>query len=166
MPKRQIVFDLKTNEGFVEGEGVELSFTGSRTDVGGAGQKENTFTYTAKEGTNLNNYEISATYGDLVVTKATMSVEAVDYDGAYDGDTHNGGATPSVTAGTTIQYSTDDGETWSNTVPSIKDVGTVSYKVKASNPNYEDATDEGTLNVSKKEVTLESKSLNRDICEI
>ena len=85
-----------------------------------------------------------------------MTVEAVDYSGKYDGAAHAGGATPSVTEGTTIQYSTDGGETWSTEVPSITDFGKVEYKVKATNPNYNDATDDGTLEVTKRSITLTS----------
>ena len=83
-----------------------------------------------------------------------MTVTAVDYSGTYDGNTHSGGATASVTAGTTYQYSTDGGQTWSSTVPSITNVGTVVYTVKASNPNYEDATDTGTLTLAKRHVIV------------
>ena len=87
-----------------------------------------------------------------------MTVEAVDYEGTYDGAAHAGGVKnqQNLPIGTTITYSTDGGETWSSTVPSIKDFGTVNYKVKATNSNYEDATDDGTLEVTKRTVTLTS----------
>ena len=94
----------------------------------------------------------------LIIDKATMTVEAVDYSGTYDGEAHNGGATPSVTEGTTLQYSTDNGATWTAAVPSVKDVGTVSYTVKATNPNYEDATDDGTLEVTPVSIVLTANS--------
>ena len=104
------------------------------------------------------NYDLTTkTPGTLKIVKATMTVEAVDYEGVYDGADHEGGATPSVTTGTTVQYRVKDGDSWSDwtdTVPSIKNVGTVEYEVKATNPNYEDATDGGTLKVTKKEVTV------------
>ncbi|MBR2667787.1 MAG: InlB B-repeat-containing protein, partial [Oscillospiraceae bacterium] len=111
--------------------------------------------YTDAEG----NFDITWSAGDpvkLTIEPAAMTVEAVDYEDKYDGAAHNGGGTPSVTAGTTLQYSLDDGATWHETVPSITDFGTLKYKVKATNPNYNDATDEGTLTVTKRGVTLTS----------
>ena len=61
------------------------------------------------------------------------------------------------TSGTTLSYSTD-GTTWSETAPSIKDAGSITYTVKAVNPNYNDATDEGTLEVTVRTVKLTSAS--------
>ena len=100
------------------------------------------------------NYNVVYVNGTLTINKASMTVEAVDYEGVYDAEDHDGGATPSVTEGTTLQYSTDGGTTWSDTAPSITDVGEVTYTVKATNPNYEDATDEGTLTVTPASVTV------------
>ena len=58
---------LATNDGFVDGQGVNLTFTGSRTDEGTTLQG-NTFTWEAKPGTNLDNYAIEAAFGSLTVT--------------------------------------------------------------------------------------------------
>ena len=85
--------------------------------------------------------------------KPKMTVSVVNYNEAYDGGLHNGGATPDVTEGTTIQYSLD-GKNWNATVPSIRDVGSVTYYVKATNPNYKDTIETGTLTVTAKAVTI------------
>jgi len=53
---------------FVDGEGVIVNVTGSQTLVGSS---NNTFTYEAKEGTNLDNYTISKVEGTLTVTDGT-----------------------------------------------------------------------------------------------
>ena len=53
---------------FVDGEGVIVNVTGSQTLVGSS---DNTFTYKAKEGTNLDNYTISKVEGTLTVTDGT-----------------------------------------------------------------------------------------------
>ena len=66
----------------------------------------------------------------------------------------SGGATASVTKGTKITYSTDDGKTWSETLPSITNVGTLNVKAKAENKNYKDVTVDYTLKVTRKAVTV------------
>ncbi len=76
-----------------------------------------------------------------------LTVTAVNYESVYDATAHYGGGTPSITEGTTLVYSTDGGSSWSETAPSITNVGKVSYRVKASNPNYADAEANGTLTV-------------------
>ena len=47
-------------DNFVDGEGVDITYTGSQTDVG---TSNNTFTYTPKDGTLLKNYNIEPIYG-------------------------------------------------------------------------------------------------------
>ena len=106
-------------------------------------------------------YSITAKPGTLGVTPATMTVTTTSFNGEYDGATHSGGAAPSVTAGTTVQYSTGGGQTWSATAPSIRDAGTVSYTVKVTNPNYKDVTATGTLQVNPRSVTLTSASASK-----
>lgn len=56
--------DSLITEGFVAGEGVTASFTGTITDPGTAA---NTFTYVANAGTDLNNYQITLSEGTLTV---------------------------------------------------------------------------------------------------
>ncbi|MBQ4534221.1 MAG: hypothetical protein IJA18_03385, partial [Ruminococcus sp.] len=51
-----------------------------------------TANYTAND-----NYTVTVVTGDFGITKATMTVTAVNYNAAYDGQAHNGGATASVT---------------------------------------------------------------------
>ncbi|MBR2661791.1 MAG: InlB B-repeat-containing protein, partial [Clostridia bacterium] len=91
-------------------------------------------------------------------TNKDMTVTAVSYEAPYDGATHNGGATAKengvVLEGVTFQYSTDNGQTWSNTAPSIKDVGNISYKVKATKEGYNEAITTGTLTITPKAVTV------------
>ena len=104
------------------------------------------------------NYEDATAAGTLTVNKATMTLTAVDYTGAYDGTAHAGGATAGVTDGTTIEYSTDGGTTWTTDVPSITNAGKLTYQVKATNANYDDVTANGTLTVDKAPLTISSYS--------
>ncbi|WP_026653231.1 InlB B-repeat-containing protein [Butyrivibrio proteoclasticus] len=53
-----------SGEEFVEGEGVDITFTGSQS---GVGSSANSFTYAAKEGTKLSNYKITPVFGTLTI---------------------------------------------------------------------------------------------------
>ena len=141
---------------FVDGEGVDITYTGSQTIVGSS---DNTFTYKPNDGTLLENYNIETIYGTLKVTDSNqLSVSATGYNGIYDGQTHNGKVT--ATEGATLSYSTD-GENWTATEPTIKDVGEIKVIVKASMANYSDATAEYTLKVTPRTVTLTSETASK-----
>lgn len=101
-------------------------------------------------------------YGEW--TKVELSVSGTSYNGMYDGDTHGTAATASATLangstttdGITIKYSIGDTDSWSETFPTIKDVGDITVKVKAEKEGYETATSQYTLKVTKRDVTLTS----------
>lgn len=144
-------------DNFVAGEGVDITYTGSQTTVGSS---ENTFTYEFKDGTAKENYNITTNYGELEVTASNeLSVTATGYDSMYDGQTHNGNVT--ATEGATLSYSTDNGETWTATEPTIKNVGEIHVIVKASMANYSDATAKYTLKVTPRTVTLTSETASK-----
>lgn len=67
--------------GFVTGEGVNCTVTGTQTEIGNS---KNTFTYTAKDGTNLDNYRITPDYGTLAVTGIKVEHHLQNLDGGYD----------------------------------------------------------------------------------
>lgn len=144
-------------DNFVAGEGVDITYTGSQTIVGSS---DNTFTFNLKNGTAKENYNITTNYGELKVTDSDkLSVTATGYSGKYDGQTHNGNVT--ATEGATLSYSTDNGETWTATEPTIKNVGEIKVIVKASMANYSDATAEYTLKVTPRPVTLTSETASK-----
>lgn len=102
---------------------------------------------------------VKTTPGTLTITKAetmtlTPELTGKNAEKVYDSKPLSGGAKATVTEGTTITYSTDGGKTWSETLPSITNVGTLNVKAKAVNKNYEDATVEYTLKVTRKAVTV------------
>ena len=78
-------------DGFADGEGATYDFTGSQTNVG---KSENTFTYTAKDGTNtkLTNYDITTEFGTLEVTpvtdKVTVTIKGGKSSVTYNGEEH------------------------------------------------------------------------------
>ena len=55
-----------TGEGFVEGQGVNITYTGSQTEVGSS---KNTFEYQFKDNTLEKNYTIETVFGTLTVEK-------------------------------------------------------------------------------------------------
>ncbi|MFX3949554.1 InlB B-repeat-containing protein [Streptococcus suis] len=61
-------------DGFVQGEGVDFSDFASLTNPG---RRTNSFTYKAKEGTNLSNYEITDEFGMLTILE-TLNITKTD----------------------------------------------------------------------------------------
>ncbi|MDO4838072.1 MAG: InlB B-repeat-containing protein, partial [Clostridia bacterium] len=80
-----------TGDGFVSGEGIYMTYTGSQTD---AGQSQNTYTYEFDEDTLAANYAVTALLGALKVTKrgagdTEVIIKANDNLGVvYDGQMH------------------------------------------------------------------------------
>ena len=91
----------------------------------------------------------------------TPELTGTDAEKVYDGQPLSGGATATVKEGTTITYSTDGGTTWSETLPSITDVGTLNVTAKAENKNYEDVTVDYTLTVKHRKVTVTGNNGNK-----
>ena len=83
------------------------------------------------------------------------------YSGSYDGADHE---VVSITpregfSGYTVYYSTDNKATWSTTVPTITDAGTLDFYVKATKPNYKDWISEKlTATVARKPVTVTAEN--------
>ena len=104
--------------------------------------------------------------GTLTITKAetmtlTPELTGKDAEKEYDSKPLSGGATASVTKGTTITYSTDGGKTWSEELPSITNVGTLNVTAKAENKNYKDVTVEYKLKVTRKAVTVKADNKSK-----
>ena len=59
-----------SDQGFVAGQSVTYSFTGTQTEVGSS---DNTFTYTINDGTDADNYDIAIVTGTLTVTAAPVT---------------------------------------------------------------------------------------------
>ena len=129
--------------------GDTIDYTVSREAGENAGHYDVIPTGAASQG----NYSVTYVNGDFEITKATTTLEVTGYNQAYDGESHGLTVTPAVTEGTTITYSVD-GETWTTEAPSITNVGSTTYKVKATNANYNDVIEEGTLTVTQKAVTV------------
>ena len=148
-----------TGDGFVDGEVTDIKATGSVTNVSDS-PVTNTIVYTTTNKFVEGNYDITKDEGELTITKSDkLTVSATGYDGKYDGQTHNGNVT--ATEGATLSYSTDNGETWTATEPTIKNVGEINVTVKASMANYSDVTAKYTLKVTPRPVTLTSETASK-----
>ena len=124
-----------------------------------AGEAAGKYTITPSGDEIQGNYKVTYATGILTINKAgtmtlTPELTGEKAEKVYDSKPLTGGAKASVTKGTKITYSTDGGKTWLETLPSITNVGTLNVKAKAENKNYEDATVEYTLKVTRKAVTV------------
>ena len=68
--------------GFVDGEGVAVTVTGSQTD---AGESDNTFYFSFDEGTSGDDYLVTAKCGKLTILPATLTVTTHGASKPYDG---------------------------------------------------------------------------------
>ncbi|MCD7863384.1 MAG: hypothetical protein LUG61_07715 [Lachnospiraceae bacterium] len=94
------------------------------------------------------------------VVKADPEVTVTAYTGTYDGSEHE--AVTIDGTGETVTYSTDGGENWTTTVPTIKDAGTLSVMVKvAETDTYKEYTTTVTAKVTKKAVTVTAVDASR-----
>ena len=102
---------IVSGDGFAPGEGVTYSFTGSQTDVG---ESRNTFNYSLKENTKLDNYDITSVYGKLKITQSTkeiiVEIEGDQKEHLYDGKPHeaSGYSVTKITQPESINYKYSD----------------------------------------------------------
>lgn len=107
------------------------------------------------------------TNGRLVVfatmtRRPMITVSAVGYTGMYDARPHElESVTPSITAGTTVSYSTDDGMTWSTARPTRTGAGTAHVLIKVSNDYYGEATTEAEITVAPAPVTVTANDASK-----
>lgn len=119
-------------------------------------------------------YNITTLDGTLTITKADsalLGLTAENYEGMYDAQDHDVPVSVTVEDGTVISYSTVDPESedfdeeadWSEETPTWKDVtdGAVTVYVKAENPNYETATTEATVTITKRKLVLTSATAQK-----
>ena len=150
-----------------EKEKVKFSVTGSQTNVG-----ESTNTYSIDwNGVNENNYKITEELGTLKVTPASgLTISVKDASKIYDGEKLEVNATAYIGGASTISvasdvdddiiitYSINDGASYSTSVPSITNVGTLNVRVKATKANYTSAEASYKLTVTQRPITFTGKS--------
>ncbi|NLD18752.1 MAG: hypothetical protein GX663_00685, partial [Clostridiales bacterium] len=158
--------DIKVSgDGFVNNEGVNITFTGSITDVGNV---DNTFAYAAKDGTEAKNYNITPKYGKLTVTPLTEVVVTVRSNGdtvQYDGTKQSVTGYKVVDINNSL-YSDKDFTFKGNATASGVDVGTYDTNIRESdfvnnNNNFANVrfnVENSELKIIKREVVLTSAS--------
>ncbi len=109
------------------------------------------------------NYKITNTPGSLTIGMAEgLTLSAAGYEGVYDGASHAVSASPSVSDGTKVEWSTNGGATWAEDVPSAVDVVDLTIQVRATNPNYSNtATANTTLRIVPAELTVTTPSASK-----
>ncbi|MCI6452935.1 doubled motif LPXTG anchor domain-containing protein, partial [Hungatella sp.] len=140
--------------GIVTGE--KLNYNLNRV----AGEDVGTYPIEVILGSNPN---YSITYDNAVfeITSAdTNKVFITGTTATYDGKAYGVDASV-VQNGSTILYSTNQTD-WSETAPTFTEAGTYTVYVKATNPNYnETQVAEGTVVISKREVTITADSAEK-----
>ena len=104
------------------------------------------------------NYRITYLPGTFSIVKTGgLALTAQGYSGVYDTQSHSvSGVQVNVPGGTLIEYSVDGGLSWSTVPPEIKDVGVISVLIRATNPGYDSAAIEVTLEVTPAEVVVKA----------
>ena len=109
------------------------------------------------------NYVFVPVDGTLTVNQATgMTVRVSGVSRSYDGNGYSVTATPSITTGTTLLYSTEGGtdlSKYSATKPMVKNVSeSKRIYVAAVNPNYVTAFGSGGVTITPRQITFTSDS--------
>lgn len=146
------------------GDVLVITVTGSIT---GIGTTPNAFTYTLKDPDKEDasgNYNITESPGTLTITTVgditglvTVTGETTEYDGANHGITVD--TSKLIFGTTTIEYSTDDGQTYTPVAPTFRNVGSYVVSVKVTNIHYS-GTYEGTatVEITKRALTLTAQN--------
>lgn len=149
--------------GFVKGQGVSYTFTGSQKIVGSS---ENTFECVPNEGTNLDNYQINKTYGTLTVTdrseKYQITLTPNSKSEAYDG------TEKSVSGFETLEFQIN-GQTFyvSGVEASATGTDAGEYPVKVSgqavviDSDGNDVTGQFTVNIDDAKLTIVGVDSNK-----
>ena len=89
-----------------------------------------------------------------MVKRNVLVLDAIGYEGIYDGEDHFPEINVSIEEGTEIVYSIDGGETWTKELPSIRNVGEITVMIKAENETAGSAKATVTLKVNPRPVTV------------
>ena len=157
-----------SGDGFVGSEGATYDVTGSQTVVGSS---DNTFTYTLNSNTKAGNYEIKTENGTLTVNpvadKVTVTITEHSGTVTYDGTEHK--VTGYDVAISNPLYKEGDFEFNGTAEVKGTDAGTYDMELKAADfkntsknfKNVEFVIVDGTLEISKRNVTLTSANAEK-----
>ena len=178
---------IKSGQDFVEGEGIVASNWATVTRVD-EGEVANTFDYAPLDGTDLANYKITVVTGRIAVVKATVGpgggaepgdgnvpdggLSKFDVAFVYDGEGHTIDTNALVAAfGTALigesaveyaaggsQFTATVSDAMNCVPPCFTNAGEYVVWYRVTNPNYEDFVHAAKVTITKRPVTLASKS--------
>ncbi len=163
----EIVLNGVTPSNLLSGHTYNVSATSKGTSVG-----EYTGSITAKENVVIkdvsgnvvtDNYDITTIPGKLIISArpvVDININAGDKEKTYDGVTLSLGASSS-TDGAIIEYSIDNGASFSSKLPSITDFGELKVIARASKEGCESATTTYTLKIKQRPVSFIGESDNK-----
>ena len=142
----------------VSGHTVTCTNSGTITDVGSVANSVNTVKITDSNGNDVtDNYSVTKVNGKLTVTKANSTNPTLTaYEGIYDATSHT--FTISGGSGGTINYSTNNGTTWTTTKPTRTTAGTTTVQVKiVGDKNHNDTSViSTTIKIDKRAITVKA----------
>lgn len=124
--------------GTLNGDTVQYTVE-NRAPSGNVGEYPGALTPTGQDV--QGNYTVVYLPGTLTITRAQIPLNVTGYTGRADGQPHGVTVNTNILPqGTTLEYSTDGGVTWTTTPPTLTEAGSLTVTVRATNPNYETAT--------------------------
>ena len=151
-------------EGKAKPDKQEIIYDLSRTAGENVGEYPITATGEAVQG----NYTVTYEPGTLKITKAerTKDIEVVNYKDVYDAGNHTI-EVKNLVDGDKVEYSYDDGKTWTTDLKQYKDVtAEVKIQVKVTNDNYKPVdTKTGTVEITRRPVTVTANSCQKTFGE-
>lgn len=95
-----------------------------------------------------------------------LTLAATGYGDTYDAQSHSlRDISVNYPEGTTFEYSTDNGATWTKVMPTRTDVGTTVVQVKASHPDYGTAEATEVIRVNPAPVTVTALDASKRVGE-
>ena len=133
-----------------------------------AGENVGDYEITASGETTQGNYTVTYESGKLTITKAERAkdIEVVNYKDVYDAGNHTI-EVKNLVVGDKVEYSYDDGKTWTTDLKQYKDVtAEVKIQVKVTNDNYKPVnTKTGTVEITRRPVTVTANSYQKTFGE-
>ena len=151
-------------EGKAKPDKQEITYNLSRE----AGENVGEYPITVKGEAVQGNYTVTYESGKLTITKAERAkdIEVVNYKDVYDAGNHTI-EVKNLVDGDKVEYSYDDGKTWTTDLKQYKDVtAEVKIQVKVTNDNYKPVnTKTGTVEITRRPVTVTANSYQKTFGE-
>ena len=149
-------------EGKAKPDDQKITYTLSRTAGKDVGEYPITATGEAVQG----NYTVTYVPGTLTITAgsrpADRQLSVTSYNGVYDAKKHTI-TVNNVLDGDVVEYSYDNGATWTTDLTQYTDVTNTTIKVRVTNANYDpNPVDlEGTVTITPKDVKVTARSYSK-----